>query len=105
MTCSRGACWCASCRSATLHASHPSTEVQMRRIGLAVVLALSVVLAPLTDEAQQASKVYRVGFLHWGSRGPGEQQFQAFEQALRERGWVTGENLVITYRFAEGQYD
>jgi len=77
----------------------------MRRIGLAVVLALSVVLAPLTDEAQQASKVYRVGFLHWGSRGPGEQQFQAFEQALRERGWVTGENLVITYRFAEGQYD
>jgi putative ABC transport system substrate-binding protein len=77
----------------------------MQRIGLAVVLALSVVLAPLTDEAQQASKVYRVGFLHWGSRGPGEQQFQAFEQALRERGWVTGENLVITYRFAEGQYD
>jgi hypothetical protein len=39
----------------------------MRLIGLAVVLALSVVLAPLTDEAQQASKVYRVGFLNWGS--------------------------------------
>ena len=62
--------------------------------------------APLAAEAQQAGKVYRVGFLHWGrSGGPGEQQFQAFEQALRERGWVMGENLVITYRFAEGQYD
>jgi putative ABC transport system substrate-binding protein len=61
--------------------------------------------APLAAESQQAGQVYRVGFLHWGRRGPGEQQFQAFEQALRERGWVTGENLVITYRFAEGQYD
>jgi hypothetical protein len=39
----------------------------MRRIGLAVVLVLSVVLAPLTDEAQQASKVCRVGFLHWAA--------------------------------------
>ena len=48
----------------------------MRRIGLAVVLALSVALAPLTDDAQQASKVYRVGFLHWGSRGPGSGSFR-----------------------------
>ena len=55
----------------------------MRRIGLPVVLALSVVLAPLTDEAQQAGKVYRVGFLNWGSRGA---LLEAFEQALRERG-------------------
>ena len=35
----------------------------MRRIGLAVVLALSAVLAPLTDEAQPAGKVYRIGYL------------------------------------------
>ena len=78
----------------------------MRRIGLAVVLALSLFVAPLTDEAQQVGKVYRVGFLAWGSRGEAsEHLFQAFEQALRERGWVTGVNLVITYRFAGGEYD
>ena len=41
----------------------------MRRIGLAVVLALSVVLAPLTDEAQPAGKVYRIGFLRAGPYG------------------------------------
>jgi putative tryptophan/tyrosine transport system substrate-binding protein len=74
-------------------------------VKLVAALTLGLVAAPLTAESQQAGKVYRVGFLHWGSRGPGEQQFQAFEQALRERGWVTGENLVITYGFAEGQYD
>jgi hypothetical protein len=33
----------------------------MRPIGLAVVLALSVLVAPLATEAQQAVKVYRVG--------------------------------------------
>ena len=55
--------------------------------------------APLVVGAQQAGKVYRIGYLTVGSRGPLEQ---VFEQALRERGWVTGENLVITYRYAEG---
>src|SRR2546426_3140153 len=49
----------------------------------------------LAAEAQQAGKVYRVGFLHWGSLTSDQQiQIQAFEQALRQRGWVTGENLV-----------
>jgi ABC-type uncharacterized transport system substrate-binding protein len=69
-------------------------------------LTLGTLAAPLTAESQQAGKVYRVGFLAWGSRGAhSEHAFQAFEQGLRERGWVTGENLVITYRFAEGQFD
>jgi putative ABC transport system substrate-binding protein len=80
----------------------------MRLIGLALAvgLAVSLALAPVTAESQQASKVYRVGFLHWGSLTSDQQiQIQAFEQALRQRGWVTGENLVITYRYAEGQYD
>src|SRR5262249_15146093 len=40
-------------------------EVPMRRIGLAVVLALSIALAPLASEAQElkAGKVYRIGVL------------------------------------------
>jgi hypothetical protein len=35
----------------------------MRLIGLAVILALSLALAPLAGEAQQAGKVYRIGWL------------------------------------------
>jgi hypothetical protein len=42
----------------------------MRRIGLAVVLAVSLTLAPLAVEAQQAEKVYRIGFLNQGSGTP-----------------------------------
>ena len=74
-------------------------------VKLVVAVALGLVGAPLTAESQPAGKVYRVGFLNWGSRGGSEQQSQAFEQALRERGWVTGDNLVITYRYADGKYD
>jgi len=35
----------------------------MRLIGLAVVLTVSLILAPLTAEGQQAEKMYRVGLL------------------------------------------
>jgi hypothetical protein len=39
------------------------SEVPMRLIRLVVVLALSLILAPLVAEAQQAGKVWRIGFL------------------------------------------
>jgi putative ABC transport system substrate-binding protein len=72
----------------------------MRLIGLAVVLSL--VLAPLAAEAQQAGKVYRIGWLASSFQPPGESPtLQAFRQALREAGYVEGENLRIEYRFAE----
>jgi len=61
--------------------------------------------APLAAQAQPAGNVYRIGFLGIPSRGEVEHLVQPFEQALRERGWVTGKNLVIEYRWAEGKYD
>src|SRR5262249_61542439 len=39
------------------------TEVRMRRIGLALVLAVSLLLAPLAAGAQQAPKIAQVGVL------------------------------------------
>jgi putative ABC transport system substrate-binding protein len=75
----------------------------MRRIGLAVVLALSVVLAPLTDEAQPAGKVYRIGFLRAGQ--PPKTLVEAFQQGLRARGYIEGRNVVIEYRYTDGSFD
>jgi putative ABC transport system substrate-binding protein len=75
----------------------------MRRIGLAVVLALSVVLAPLTDEAQPAGKVYRIGFLRAGQ--PPKTFVEAFQQGLRARGYIEGRNVVIEYRYTDGSFD
>ena len=68
----------------------------MRLIGLAVVLALGLLAVPLTGEAQQAGKVYRIGFLSLRS-SPGAQE-EAFSQALRELGWIEGRNVAFEYR-------
>jgi len=76
----------------------------MRRIGLAVVLVLSLIFAPLAADAQQAGKVARIGFLASGSSKSSPVP-EGFRQGLRELGWVEGQNIVIDYRYAEGRLD
>jgi len=76
----------------------------MRRIGLAVVLAVSLALAPVAAEAQ-ATKVYRIGFMAQQSAADLARYVNAFRQGLREHGYVEGQSLLIEWRFAEGRYD
>src|SRR5262252_1800793 len=75
----------------------------MRRIALAVVLASSLMVASLAAEGQQAGRVSRIAYL--GTRTPSDFGLISFRQALRELGWVEGQNLAIEYRFAEGRLD
>jgi putative tryptophan/tyrosine transport system substrate-binding protein len=76
----------------------------MRLIGLAVILALSL-LTPLSTEAQQAGKPFRIGFLAFGLKpGAGSDPlFDVFLQALRDLGYVEGRNVVLEVRYAEGR--
>ena len=76
----------------------------MRRIGLAILLTL-LVGAALAAEAQQAGKVYRVGYLTAGSVTANPRVLEAFRQGLRDLGWVEGQNIIIEYRSAEGRFD
>ena len=77
----------------------------MRLIGFAVVLALSVTLASLAGEAQQAGKPYRIGILSGGSPDKNSPHIEAFRQGLRDKGWVEGRTVVIEWRSAEGRTD
>jgi putative ABC transport system substrate-binding protein len=77
----------------------------MRRIGFAVVLALSVTFAPLVAEAQQAGKVYRIGLLAAPDRTQQETRLGALRAGLRELGYLEEKNIVIESRWAEGKYD
>ena len=72
----------------------------MRLIGLAVVLALGLVLAPLAVEAQPAGKVWRIGVL---AAAPNPPLDASAVQSLRELGYVEGRNLVLEWRFSEGR--
>src|SRR4029453_521942 len=70
----------------------------MRLIGLAVLLTVCLVLAPLAAEAQQsAGNARRIGYL-----GPPPSTgglLEAFQQGLRELGYIEGRNIIIEYRY------
>ena len=69
------------------------------------MLGGGLLAAPFAAEAQQAGKVYRIGYLSAPTRESVEHVLQAFLRALRELGWVEGQNLIIEYRWAEGKIE
>jgi|RhiMethySRZTD1v2_1073278.scaffolds.fasta_scaffold422971_1 putative tryptophan/tyrosine transport system substrate-binding protein len=72
-------------------------------VGLVVTLALVRLLLSPTSGAQPATKVYRIGWLSAGTRPSGSvTAIGAFQQGLRDLGYVEGQNLVIEQRYAEG---
>jgi len=75
----------------------------MRLIRLALILAVSLTLAPLAVEAQQSGKVYRIGYL--GTTAAPPHIWEAFLGGLREFGWVEGQTIVIERRNAEERYE
>lgn len=77
-------------------------EYMQRR---ALVTALGTAAAwPLLARAQQPSgQVYRIGWLTTGSRGQQIHLIRAFEDGLRSLGYRVGDNVVIEYRFADGE--
>ena len=65
-------------------------------------LTLGTLSAPLAAGAEQPGKVARIGLLTYGSATSGQHIREAFRQGLRELGYVEGQNIVIEYRYAEG---
>jgi len=73
-------------------------------VGLfAIVVALTVCGARV--EAQQPTKVPRIGFLAAISPAVLSARTEAFRQGLRELGYVEGKSFVIEWRYAEGKPD
>ena len=62
---------------------------------------------PLQARAQHAGKVARIGYLAPGSHDNPlvRQNLDAFLRGLRDLGHVEGQNMVIEYRFADGDFD
>jgi putative ABC transport system substrate-binding protein len=60
--------------------------------------------APPT-QAQQPTKIPRIGFLIGNFPSTISARLEAFRQGLRELGYVEGKNIVIEYRYADGKLD
>ena len=63
-----------------------------------VLLALGVIA-----EAQQPKKVPRIGYLSATDPASESTRSEAIRLALRELGYIEGQNIAIEYRYAEGK--
>jgi putative tryptophan/tyrosine transport system substrate-binding protein len=69
-----------------------------------VLAAFLFVLVQLT-QAQQPTKIPRIGYLSVSSRSAMTARTEAFRQGLRELGYVEGKNIIIEWRSADGNED
>jgi putative tryptophan/tyrosine transport system substrate-binding protein len=75
----------------------------MGRKTIIVVWLVALAFAPLRlADAQQAKKIFRIGFL---AGAPAEDNLRGLRQGLRELGYIEGKNITIEYRYAEGNFD
>lgn len=77
----------------------------MQLIGLAIVLAVGLVLAPVPGEAQTAGTPRRIGVLYPSARAADTRSDESLIDGLRALGWIEGRNLVVERRWAEGRAD
>src|SRR5207249_9146236 len=80
----------------------PISDLRLSISGLCALLLAVTVPA----EAQQPKKIPRIGYLSGTGdlRTPG-LQVEAFQQGLREFGYIEGKNILIDYLYVEGKVD
>jgi putative ABC transport system substrate-binding protein len=70
-----------------------------------VTLCVMLFAVCLPAQAQQPTKIPHIGFQLDAPASSATARIEAFRQGLRELGYVEGKNIVIEYRYAEGNLD
>ncbi len=77
----------------------------MKRIIGLLVIFVTLAACGVVAQAQQPTKIRRIGFLGVASLSATSARIEAFRHGLRELGNVEGKNIVIEYRWAEGKIE
>ena len=78
----------------------------MKKAAVLSILLVAVQLAvAVIAEAQQPTKIPRIGVLYGGSASANTGRHEAFQHGLRELGYVEGKNIVVEWRYADGKLD
>src|SRR6478672_10531169 len=76
----------------------------MKKI-LCLSLAIVMLVAGAIAEAQQPKKVHRIGYLSNTNPARESTRSEVIRLALRELGYIEGQNITIEYRYTEGKPD
>jgi ABC-type uncharacterized transport system substrate-binding protein len=76
----------------------------MKKARVLSILFVLLAVAVIAD-AQQPTKIHRIGFLERVESNPDPVRIEAFRQGLRELGYVEGKNIVIEWRDTGGPGD
>jgi putative ABC transport system substrate-binding protein len=92
-------------RSSSLPSDNRKSKIgNLKLVGI-VAIALTFVFGGAVAQAQQPKKVPRIGYLVAGDAASDSARSEAIRLALRERGYIEGQNIAIEYRYAEGKRD
>ena len=80
-------------------------ETTGRRKVFCFALCVLILALGLSAEAQQPKKVPRIGYLSAIDPASDSARSEAIRLALRELGYIEGQNIAIEYRYAEGKLD
>ena len=87
----------------------PESGIQERRRGSKwlgiVAFAFTFVFVGVPAQALQSSKIPRIGFLSNSSAATLAARAEAFQEGLRQLGYVEGKNIIIEWRYADGKQD
>src|SRR5687768_15554981 len=72
---------------------------------LLILVAMMLLAVGVTAQAQQPGKVPRIGYLSPVDPATDSRRAEGIRRALRELGYIEGQNIAIEYRYAEGKND
>ena len=81
------------------------SKIENRKLVGIFALAVAFAICGAVAQAQQAKKTSRIGYLSAGDPSNESARAEAIRLALRELGYIEGQNLAIEYRYAEGKVD
>src|SRR5262245_23691915 len=84
--------------------SEESRENMNRKITILALCAMLLALC-LSAEAQQPAKIPRIGYLSNADPATDSARAEGIRLALREIGYIEGQNIAFEYRYAEGKVD
>ncbi len=82
-----------------------SDEKNMKENLALLILSAMLFAFCFSASAQQPNKIYRIGYLSNTDPAGESSRSEAIRLALRELGYIDGQNIAIEYRYTEGKLD